>query len=481
MVPPAAPTTALENTPPWQAHWLAETIRLREEHWGPLEDADAVRHARNGPDVLQDRVLLRAQWLGRREGLDALIGRRRQGAVISLLLLLLIAVLAGIGSAAGTLGDGTRPVNVLWAVGTLLGLHALTFLLWLASFLLRPSQATGLGRLWLWATRKFARGPDAALVPQALMNLLARAGALRSLFGTISHTLWLAGLGAALITLLVMLSTASYRFVWATTLLQPDTFVFLTRALGWLPAQLGFAIPADDIVRASDNSQTLPAAAQAQWSIWLIGVIVVYGLLPRLIAWLLCLAQAIRAKQRLHIDPTLPGYATLRDRLLPAVQSSGIDRPVDPLHQPQIGARRSIESDALDSLGTQPLLVGLELPTDLPWPPEDVPDGVVDAGNLDSREQRNRLQDALAQSHTPRLLIACDARQTPDRGTLGLIASLTDKAGQTRVWLYTHEAHSSSSNRLQTWRERLMATGMAPDAIVQNADRPLRWLETGNE
>ena len=424
--------------------------------------------------------MLRAQWLGRREGLDGLIGRWRQGAVISLLLMLLIAVLAGIGSAAGALGDGTRPVNVLWALGALLGLHGLTFLLWLASFLLRAGHATGLGRLWLWATRKFARGPDAALVPQALMNLLARAGALRGLFGTISHTLWLAGLGAALITLLMMLSTASYRFVWATTILQPDTFVFVTRALGWLPAQLGFAIPTDDIVRASDNSQILPAAAQAQWSVWLIGVIVVYGLLPRFIAWLLCLTQTIRAQRRLHIDPALPGYATLRDRLLPAIQSSGIDRPVDPLHQPHINAGRLIESDALDSLSTQPLLVGLELPDDLPWPPGDVSHGVVNAGNLDSRTQRNRLQDALAQSHTPRLLIVCDARQTPDRGTLGLVASLTDKAAQTRVWLYTDPEHSSSSNRLQTWRESLMATGMASDAIVQHADHPLRWLETGN-
>ena len=232
MIRRAAATTASQDIPPWQAHWLAETIRLREEHWGPLEDADAIRQARNGPDSLEDRILLRAHSLGQREGLHGLIGRWRQGAVLSLLLLLVIAILTGIGSAAGALGDGTRPVNVLWAVGALLGLHALTFLLWLASFLLRPGQATGLGRLWLWATRKFARGPDAALVPQALMNLLARAGALRGLFGTISHTLWLTGLGAALITLLVMLSTASYRFVWATTLLQPDTFVFLTRALG---------------------------------------------------------------------------------------------------------------------------------------------------------------------------------------------------------------------------------------------------------
>ncbi|WP_129559734.1 DUF2868 domain-containing protein, partial [Bordetella pertussis] len=30
-----------------------------------------------------------------------------------------------------------------------------------------------------------------------------------------------------------------------------------------------------------------------------------------------------------------------------------------------------------------------------------------------------------------RLLIACDARQTPDRGTLALLAELSDKAAQT--------------------------------------------------
>ncbi|MCD0506269.1 DUF2868 domain-containing protein, partial [Bordetella petrii] len=270
---------------------------------------------------------------------------------------------------------------------------------------------------------------DAALVPQALMNLLGRAGALRWLFGAISHTLWLAGLAAALATLLVMLSTASYRFVWATTLLQPDTFVFLTGALGWLPALLGFATPDEAMVRLSDGSQLLPATAHAEWSVWLIGVVTVYGVLPRLLAWLLCMAQARRARRQLRIDTTLPGYAALRDRLLPPAQSTGIDRPADPLHQPHVNAGR------LANLGDQRVMAGLELPTDLPWPPASAPEGTVDAGNLDTREQRNRLLDALSQAGARRLLIVCDVRQTPDRGTLGLIAELAGKAGHTRVWL----------------------------------------------
>src|SRR5690606_9861504 len=127
------------------------------------------------------------------------------------------------------------------------------------------------------------------------LNLLARAGALRWLFGAVSHLLWLTALCAALAALLVALSTASYRFVWATTLLAPDTFVWLTQAIGWLPAHLGFPMPDADVIRASDGAQTVAANAQVRWSWWLIGVLVVYGILPRLLAGALCVGATLRA------------------------------------------------------------------------------------------------------------------------------------------------------------------------------------------
>jgi hypothetical protein len=357
----------------------------------------------------------------------------------------------------------------------LLGLHALTFLLWLGSFLLRASSVTGLGRLWLWATRKLARGPDSALVPQAFLNLLARAGALRWLFGSVSHLLWLTALCAALAVLLAVLSTASYRFIWATTLLAPDTFVGLTQALGWLPSLLGFPLPDASMIRASDGAQALPAEAQAQWSLWLIGVLVVYGILPRLLAGALCVAGSLRALRRLRIDPSLPGFSALRDRLEPPAQSTGIDRPVDPLHEPRVGA------PPLAGLGGQPVLLGLELPPDLAWPPADMPAGVQQAGNLDTREERNRVLDALAGQAATRMLIACDARQTPDRGTLSLIAELAAHAEQTRVWLVTPRADAEApATRAPLWRERLLALGLPADAVLQAPLAPLAWLESGH-
>ncbi|EFF77675.1 hypothetical protein HMPREF0004_0854 [Achromobacter piechaudii ATCC 43553] len=456
-----------------RAHWLAELIRLRETHWGPLDDADAVRRVRQLDTDLPSRILARADLLAQRENLVPLVDGWRRSAQAILATLFVLALMSGIGVALGALGDGSRPVNVLWALGAMLGLHALTFLLWLASFLLRPSAATGLGRLWLWATRKLARGPDSALVPQAFLNLLARAGALRWLFGAISHLLWLTALSAALATLLLVLSTASYRFVWATTLLAPDTFVWLTQAIGWLPAHLGFAMPDAAVIRASDGAQTLSSDAQVQWSWWLIGVVVVYGIVPRLLAAMLCVAATLRALRRLRIDPLLAGFAPLRDRLEPPAQSTGIDRPVDALHQPRV------QSAPLSGLAGQPVLLGLELPGDLAWPPTDLPASIQMAGNLDTREERNRVLDALAQAAASRLLIACDARQTPDRGTLSLIAELAAHARHTAVWLIASPSDSAHS-RAALWRERLLALGLAADAILQTPTAPLNWLEAGH-
>lgn len=278
---------------------------------------------------------------------------------------------------------------------------------------------------------------------------------------------------AALATLLTVLSTASYRFIWATTLLAPDTFVWLTQAIGWLPGLAGFPLPDAATVLASDGVQTLPAAAQVQWSLWLIGVVVVYGVLPRLAAALLCMVVLRRRLAGLRIDPALPGHAALRDRLEPAVVSTGLDRPVDPLHEPRLSA------PAPAGLDGRPVLLALELPTDLPWPPATTPAGIQIAGRLDTREERRRILDALADAAASRLLIACDARQTPDRGTLTLIAELAAHAQQTRVWLLL-PAHEDGPARAPLWRAQLAALGLPAQAVLAASANALDWLETGH-
>ncbi|NWE64290.1 DUF2868 domain-containing protein, partial [Pseudomonas tolaasii] len=56
---------------PLQTLWLTETVRLREEHAGPLEDLEANRLARTAGGDLPARIQHRALHLAERDGLTA--------------------------------------------------------------------------------------------------------------------------------------------------------------------------------------------------------------------------------------------------------------------------------------------------------------------------------------------------------------------------------------------------------------------------
>ncbi|TAL81220.1 MAG: DUF2868 domain-containing protein [Candidimonas sp.] len=454
----------------FSAYWLAEFIRLREAHWGPIEDASETRRARTEGHNFTQRILLRATLLGKRENLDLLIARWSRGARIALLGLIIAAVLAGAGTAMGALGDGGRSVNLLLALVAILGLHGLTFLLWLLSFGIR-GHGSWLGQLWLWLTRKLARGPDVALIPRALVDVLGRNGALRWILSSVSHGLWTGAFLTLLLTLLAALSARRYEFNWETTLLSADTFVQLTAVIGWLPGKLGFLMPSADMVRASNGLHAVPESVQALWSSWLIGCVVVYGLLPRLLSLLLSLFMSRRCAAAITLDENLPGYANLRERLQPSSEKIGVDSPAF------CGLDASIRSQAgTPGQGAKSLIVGIELPADEPWPPQALAQTIQDAGNIDTREQRMALLDDL-QDHAPeKLLAVCDPHQTPDRGTISILTDLAGLARQTRV-LLRQDLPGERDARMVAWRSRLGAAGFESRQIYAHRSDALAWLE----
>ncbi|MFN2287812.1 MAG: hypothetical protein ABR578_05720, partial [Chromatocurvus sp.] len=119
------------NISSFDAHWLAEAVRLREAATGTFEDAEAVRAARAMATDTEQRILIRACRLGEREGLAQAIATWRPRARLLLLTLAVVALISGFGAALAVLGDGSRPVNVIWALGGLLGIHLFSLLLWL--------------------------------------------------------------------------------------------------------------------------------------------------------------------------------------------------------------------------------------------------------------------------------------------------------------------------------------------------------------
>ena len=452
-----------------QRQWLCETIRLREEHAGPLEDAEANRQARLAGADLASRIEARALFLAGRDGQLQAQRHWLQGARLALLVLGLLALCSGAGLAFAALGDGSRPVNVFWALGSLLGLHLLTLLGWLLGMLLTGEHQAALGRLWLWLSEKLARDASAAQLGPALVLLLQRRRLNRWLLGMLVHGLWLLALGCAALTLLLLLSTRRYGFVWETTLLSSDAFVTLTHLLGSLPALLGFPLPDVDMIRASGDAALIDEAARHAWAGWLLGVLLMFGLLPRALCLLLCLGRWLHGRRHLQIDLNLPAYRLLAERLQPPTERLGVIDPApDTLTQARSGSSLHASNGAL--------LVAVELDDSRPWPPRLGKD-VADAGVLDSREQRNHLLDQLSRFPPQRLAVAVDPRRSVDRGTLALLGELSRSAAATRIWLLPPPpGEALDSQRLGDWHEALQRLGL------DFADSsPLTWLESGHD
>ena len=303
-------------------HWLAESIRLTEGHAGPLDDAAANRRARTVGGDFGERILTRAEALAERDGLRDALARWRQSAGVLLFALALAALVIGGAQAVAAL-EGARPVNVFWALGSLLGLHLATLLAWLAS-LAAGAGGGALGRLWLWLSGRLAHDGRSVQLGPALLSLLGRNGLDRWGLGTLVHAFWLLVLAAALATLLALLAAQRYGFTWETTLLSADTFVGLTRGIGALPSWFGFPVPDAATVKASAAGTSTEAARRA-WAGWLLGAVVIYGVLPRLLLAVFCAWRWRRNIHRLAVDPDLPEYAVLRERLLPASESLGVN------------------------------------------------------------------------------------------------------------------------------------------------------------
>ncbi len=449
--------------------WLTEAVRLREEHAGLLDDQEANRHARQLGGDLATRIETRALWLAERDGMRTALSHWKQGARLALLALMLMAIFSGAGLAFAALGDGLRPVNVFWALGSLLGLNLLTLLGWAVGFTVSGEHGASLGRLWLWLSERFARDAKAAHLAPALLVLLQRQRLNRWLLGALVHSLWLLAMLAALAMLLALLATRRYGFVWETTLLAAAPFIHLTQALGALPALLGFAVPNEAMIRASGDSLPALDIARQAWASWLLGVVLVYGLLPRLLLAALCLWRWRQGRERLTLDLSLPGYAQLQDSLMPRSERLGVqDAAPDALPQFQAGGLENASSGAV--------LVGLELDEQRAWPPA-LAEAVTDAGVLDSRASRNKLLEQFSRFPPARLAIACDPRRSPDRGSLALLAELARHAGATRIWLLpAAPGQALDGARLDDWHDALEGLGL-PYADTS----PLGWLEHGHD
>ncbi|MDM0045956.1 DUF2868 domain-containing protein [Variovorax dokdonensis] len=416
---------------------LTEAIRALEAG-GPLEDAQASRAAARAAASDEDRIAHRAALLAERRGLPEGLARARRMAPWVLLGLALLVTLAGLGLAGTVVDAQQRRINVLAALVALLGAHLLSLAVWLVALLWPGTHGGGsvLGRAWLSITARLAlgRGAEAAAVAQGALSLLQRARLLPWLAGLASHIVWAVALFAALGALVFALSFRAYTLGFETTLLDPADFGRAVQALSVVPGWLGFAAP--DVDAPSDR-----ALAQ-----WLLGCVLVYGLLPRIVLALLCGGVWLVRAPRLRPDASLPYYHRLAARLEALVPATVIDPDTI---APPAHARHS-RADA--PLSDAALLVGFELAPEQPWPPAPLPTGIEALPPIDgSQAQRQRLLDTVAQRRPRLLVLALNAAASPDRGTERLLNDLLPLAGECRLWLLAPEDRPGNAQRWLDW------------------------------
>ncbi len=446
---------------------LSEVIRRHEERHGLLADEAANVAARQPDTGLAARIQTRALCLARAGGQLKTLEQWLAGARVAFIVLIIVAVITGAGFAVAALGDSNRQVNLAWALGCLLGLNIVSLALWLFTLTVRqPHLGSVLSRCWLAISRRLGgrRRPESA---PALTGLLNGQAASRWLFAVLTHLWWLLALTSAAFALFGLLVIRRYTFAWETTLLSPETFVTLTQGLSRLPALLGFALPDEATIRAAIDAVNAGQARHA-WSTWLLSVLIVYGVAPRLILALFSAYRWDRAKAALALDLNQPGYAVLRERLAPSMERLGISDP-----EIEFGGPGTRTPSATMPGGA--LCVAIELDDSQGWPPP-LPAGVNDGGVLDTREERQAVRDQLARAPVERLLVACDPRRSPDRGTLVLIRDLATGAKRTRVWLMAPTAAEVDPLRVADWHAALKTL-----ALTATVAAPWHWLETGHE
>ena len=484
-----------EETPPPSHHlpltafrqcWLVEAFRLLEES-GSVQDDTAVVDSLRQQSGMTDQTLIIQRALRLPDGRHLLQTLRRWVHIESLLgvAIMLFALLSGYLFAAAALGDGTRAVNITITLAVLLGMHFFSLLLWLAGLWLRFFSRSasgsvvwsGIGGLCIWLMRHVGMGGSRGREAQALFGLMRQNHLLYVFSQLLSHLWWLFFLSGVIVGLLILLSAKHYSFVWQTTILSTDFFVYLVRWLGWLPGKIGFVTP--DMATIAAAGLTPPDVAGAvtngdagriAWSYWLIGCLFVYGVCVRLILSFWYGAGCLWKTGHIRLDLDKPYYSALLLRLQPYSEPAGIvdEAPTEIMRPHWV---RDVETGT----GSR-VVVGIELSEDRLnglWPPAWLPQ-VNDLGVIDSRAQRSAIEALLQRVRPGRLLLVCDAGLTPDRGVMSLLVSLAGYAQATRILLLPTVA--TAAQRQSYWQEMLLEMGMAADAIYHDTESPRQWL-----
>ena len=354
----------------------------------------------------------------------------------------------------------TNVVNFFYVLVCLLGFHTVMLLGWLVMTLINQGKQSSNWFANFVSPSYLIRGKDD--VTKAAVDLYERQlqhSGMRWYLGRFSHQLWLATLTGMLLAIVFLLIVRQYSFSWESTLLSDQALITLTQILGWLPSMVGFGVPdSTAIVQSRLVTDAMPLSVARQWAGLLVGSLLMYGIVPRAIAWAFCALMFRRKKMRLDIKQ--PYY----QKILNFWQRHVVDE--DDFR----AAPAPIAPKATLSTGKK-LVALLEYPSqqDNWWQLglDDSQNAVEDFGILDDRDDMDRLTTYL-DSHPVQVLLGIHSKALPDRGTLRKLDRIAEHAADGLIVQLLSDANTANTNlqeqdsenqdvRYQQWQTALAA------------------------
>lgn len=317
----------------------------------------------------------------------------------------------------------TNVVNFFYVLVCLLGFHTIMLLGWLVMTLINQGKQSSNWFANFVSPSYLIHGKDD--VTKAAVDLYERQlqhSGMRWYLGRFSHQLWLATLTGMLLAIVFLLIVRQYSFSWESTLLSDQALITFTQILGWLPSMVGFGVPdSTAIVQSRLVTDAMPLSVARQWAGLLVGSLLMYGIVPRAIAWAFCALMFRRKKMRLDIK--LPYY----QKILNFWQRQVVD--ADDFKE----APAPVAPRATVSAGKK-LVALLEYPSEqdnwwqvgIDAPDNDIND-IENFGIVDDRDDMDRLTTYLEQ-HPVQVLLGIHSQALPDRGTLRKLDHIANAA-----------------------------------------------------
>jgi len=360
---------------------------------------------------------------------------------------LIVAVVLG-GLAAGNAVSESHTLNIYWLLAVLLGFNLLSLLLWLTgiTFNLQGLSSGVAAQLASWLPfRNKENDTTESLARRAWWESCLAGNVGKWRISILTHQFWLVYLTAGLILLILLMLAKQYNFIWGTTLLPESSLPKLTESLGKPLVYIGMEIPDSRQIAASRmDAGRQDAATRGAWARFLIGILLVYGLLPRILLLTLSALMLKWSEYRFKLDLYLPYYIDLRQRLMARKVNSKIidadplagERPAEVVHHP---VNHTIPANAH--------ALGIELDNQINWP-----DSVICRLNIVDQQTHEEAIE-LVKKLNGSLVIGVAVFRLPDRGVQRIVRDLL-AATNCKPWLILlnkDTAESVTNSRELAW------------------------------